>query len=109
MWSRGPGRGDARHVRSHLGLESPYDEGWFERPSTQDHRITTQVSISRLTTTSARRRCWPIATQVDPTSRFWFGLPTEVAAAVYPWDDYILAHSLVSVDTPEDDLFSGLR
>jgi len=27
-----------------LGIESPFDEKWFERPS-QDHRITTQIHI----------------------------------------------------------------
>ena len=35
------------------------------------------------------------ATQVDPTSPFWFGLPTEVARDAHPYDDYILARSLV--------------
>ena len=28
-----------------LGLESPFDERWFERPDT-DHRITTRVDVS---------------------------------------------------------------
>ena len=46
--------------------------------------------------------------QVDPTSPFWFGLPTEVARDVHPWDDYILARSLVETDLPEDDLFAGV-
>ena len=35
------------------------------------------------------------ATQVDPTSPFWFGLPPEVARTIHPVDEYILARSLV--------------
>ena len=51
------------------------------------------------------------ATQVDPTSPFWFGLPDDVAAKIYPWDDYELADTRVPVtgDGVEDDLFHGLR
>jgi mycothiol S-conjugate amidase len=90
-----------------LGLESPYDERWFSRPS-QDHRITTQVDISdfmqvRPAALRAHR------TQIDPESPFWFGLPPEVADRIHPWDDYALARSLVDAPTPEDDLFAGIR
>ena len=49
------------------------------------------------------------ATQVDPTSPFWFGLPPEVMREVHPFDDYELARSLVDTTIPEDDLFAGLR
>ncbi len=49
------------------------------------------------------------ATQGDPTSPFWFGLPPEVARTVYPFDDYILADSAVATELPEDDLFAGVR
>ena len=49
------------------------------------------------------------ATQVDPTSPFWFGLPREVTRSIHPFDDYILARSLVDADLPEDDLFAGVR
>jgi mycothiol S-conjugate amidase len=48
------------------------------------------------------------ATQVDPTSRFWFGLPPEVARTVFPYEEYVLARSLVPTTVPEDDLFSGV-
>jgi mycothiol S-conjugate amidase len=90
-----------------LGLESPYDERWFSRPS-QDHRITTQIDISgfmhvRPEALKAHR------TQIDPESPFWFGLPPEVADTIHPWDDYELARSLVDAPTPEDDLFAGVR
>ena len=48
-------------------------------------------------------------TQVDPNSGFWFSLPPEVARTIHPYDDYILAESLVDTEVPEDDLFAGVR
>jgi mycothiol S-conjugate amidase len=89
-----------------LGLESPFDEKWFERPS-QDERMTTTVDITGY---AAVREMALMAheTQVDPTSKFWFGLPPEVSQAVYPVDEYVLARSLVPTTVPEDDLFAGV-
>jgi mycothiol S-conjugate amidase len=106
VWSRQ--RMLATHEKfGELGLESPFTEEWFERPS-QDHRITTQVPIGdwfdvRLEALLAH------ATQVDPNSPFWFGIPREVARTIHPYDDYILAESLVDTEVPEDDLFAGVR
>ena len=48
------------------------------------------------------------ATQVDPESKFWFGLPQDKAAAAYPYDDYILAAARVEAPTPEGDMFAGV-
>jgi len=103
-WSR------ARILATHqkfldLGLESPFDEKWFERPD-HDDRITTRLDV---TEHNDVRRAALLAhqTQIDPDSPFWFGLPPEVV--VYPFDDYILARSLVDTATPEDDLFVGVR
>ncbi len=104
VWSR------ARMVATHekfaeLGLESPFDAKWFERPS-QDHRITTSIRIDnqvRMEALLAHR------TQVDPTSPFWFGLPPEVQRDLHPFDEYVLARSRVESELPEDDLFAGLR
>jgi mycothiol S-conjugate amidase len=89
-----------------LGLESPYSAEWFERPD-QDHRVTTSIDIAehyevRLEALRAH------ATQVDPSSPFWFGLPPEVARDVHPYEDFILAHSRVGVTVPESDLFAGI-
>jgi mycothiol S-conjugate amidase len=90
-----------------LGLESPFTDEWFARPS-QDHRITTQVDVGEWHEVR-RDALIAHATQVDPASPFWFALPTEVARNVHPWDDYILAKSLVPTEPHEDDLFAGLR
>ncbi len=52
------------------------------------------------------------ATQVDPTAAFWFGLSDDELAEIYPWEDWILARSLVgdipSHDDVEHDLFQGI-
>ena len=105
-WSR------ARIVATHekmleLGVESPFDDEWFKRPD-QDHRITTRVEVGDHY--DARRDgLLAHATQIDPASPFWFGLPPEVARTVHPYDDYVLARSLVDAPVPEDDLFAGIR
>jgi mycothiol S-conjugate amidase len=121
-WSR------AKFMSTHdkfleLGLESPYDQRWFDRPS-EDHRITTRVEVRdyydvRVNALLAH------ATQIDPNSPWWFGLPHDVARDVHPFDDYLLARSVLDhvpgedrrpprdpeehFDQFETDLFHGLR
>ena len=90
-----------------LGLESPFDQKWFDRPA-QDERITTVVEISEfMDVRPAALKAH--ATQIDPTSAFWFGLPPEEARTVHPYDEYELARSLVDTELPEDDIFAGVR
>lgn len=88
------------------GLESPYDQAWFDRPS-QDHRITTRVSTDGFGDVR-----WDAllahATQVDPDSPFWFGLPRDIARDIHPWDEYVLAVSHVDSDESVGDLFHGV-
>ncbi|MFN5601207.1 MAG: PIG-L family deacetylase [Acidimicrobiaceae bacterium] len=90
--------------------ESPFDENWLKRPS-QDHRITTRLHIAeylRARTESLLAH----ATQVDPTSKWWFGLDDDELGKVYPWEDWILAMSVLA-EIPEGimetDLFAGIR
>ena len=90
-----------------MGLESPFGEDWFQRPN-QDDRVTTSIEMSewidiRLEALLAH------ATQVDPDSAFWFGLPREIARTVHPYEDYILGHSRVETTFPETDLFAGIQ
>jgi len=106
QWSRD--RILAMHERLlELGLESPFDAKWFDRPSHED-QITTKVEVGAY---YPRRKAALLAhaTQIDPASPFWFALPDDVAATVHPWDDYQLARSLVDSELPEDDLFAGIR
>ena len=92
-----------------LGLESPFDDSWRERwkDNDSDSRITTRVAIGDYYAVR-EKALLSHATQIDPTSPFWFGLPTDVARDVHPFDDYVLARSLVESDIPESDLFAGI-
>ena len=88
--------------------ESPFDERFLDRES-EDHLITTKIDVQDFW----NERCDALlahATQVDPNEPFWFPLPRDIAAAVYPYDDFELARSEVaSSDQIEDDLFFGIR
>jgi mycothiol S-conjugate amidase len=81
-----------------------------ERPW-QDDRITTRIEVGQWL--SVRRDALLAhATQIDPTSPFWFGLSDEVLAELYPWEEWVLARSLVGTPTDgelEHDLFAGVR
>ena len=107
VWTR------ARVLAAHerflkLGLESPYGPEFFERVD-QDDRVTTRVDISDFADVRPRALL-AHRTQIDPESKHWFGLPPEEARTVYPYDDYVLARSLVGeTGAGEDDLFAGLR
>ena len=90
-----------------LGLESPFDEDWLARPGSED-RITTSIDLTGHEDVR-RLALLAHATQVDPSSKYWFGLPPEVMKTIHPYDDYILARSLVESELPEDDLFAGVR
>jgi len=106
VWSR------RRMIATHeklleLGMESPYQDEWFERED-HDHRITTSVDVGEVTHVR-RQALLAHATQIDPESPFWFALPPDVARTVHPYEEYVLARSLVDTDLPEDDLFAGVE
>lgn len=91
---------------------SPFDENWFKRPEV-DHRLTTRLEIGQYYwARSGALRAH--ATQVDASEAFWFGLSDDELAEVYPFEDWILAKSLVP-STPlaegeyENDFFAGIR
>jgi mycothiol S-conjugate amidase len=96
-----------------LGLESPYTR-WFEPPPDDapppppPPPITTRIEVGAYYG-HRKGALLAHATQIDPESPFWFALPDDVAATVYPYDDYTLARSLVDSEPPEDDLFAGVR
>jgi mycothiol S-conjugate amidase len=95
-----------------LGLESPFDAEWLERARANTSNYSTLVDVSDHTDVR-RRALLAHATQVDPTSPFWFGLPPEVARSIHPIDEYELARSIVALDASEmgteTDLFAGVR
>ena len=110
VWARA--RLEAWHQAfADLGIESPYGEDWFKRPS-QDDRITTRIPLEPEHWAARNAALLAHATQVDPTERFWFGLPEEIQHRSYPVEDWILARSLVGMPADghiEDDLFAGMR
>jgi mycothiol S-conjugate amidase len=104
-----------------LGLESPFDEEWRSRwKEIPAEPISTSIDISEFSDVR-RDALLAHATQVDPKSRFWFGLPPEVMRSIHPFDDYrlalvagadgaLVAPSTVTSDgTIETDLFAGIR
>jgi mycothiol S-conjugate amidase len=106
VWSRA--RVLAQHEKMlELGLESPFDDEWLNRPSADD-RITTRVDVGDYLDVR-RKALIAHATQVDPESPFWFALSPEMSKDAYPYDDYILAASRVDTSTPETDLFAGIE
>ena len=91
------------------GLESPYAdwlEDWKEDPE-WDARITTRVPCADYFAVRDRALI-AHATQIDPEGR-WFAVPLEVHQRAWPTEDYELVRSLVPHQTPEDDLFAGVR
>lgn len=105
----------ARLMAVHEGMirlrgESPFDDAWLERPDA-DHRITTRLDIGAfLWARSGALRAH--ATQVDPTEPWWFGLDDDQLAEVYPYEDWILARSLVGTPAEgelETDMLAGVR
>ncbi|MEZ5239435.1 MAG: PIG-L family deacetylase [Microthrixaceae bacterium] len=91
-----------------MGLESPFGEDWQARfeDTGQDDRITTRIPI-RDYYEVRRRRCGRMPPRSIPRVRSGSGCRPRWRD-VHPWDDYILARSLVPTSPPEDDLFAGV-
>jgi mycothiol S-conjugate amidase len=91
-----------------LGLESPFDERWLARLE-HDEFFTTTIDIEGFADVRAEA-LKAHATQVDPNSPFWFGLPPEVLRDIHPTEEFRLARSRVGpTELTEDDLFAGIR
>ena len=100
-----------------LGLESPFDADWRARWDTMPEEVATAVVDITPQAHVRREALLAHATQVDPKSKFWFGLPPEVMESIQPHDDYRLAyvgdpdgtvHAPERDGAVEDDLFAGL-
>lgn len=109
VWSK------ARMLAVHHALiakhgKSPFEDSWFDRPD-HDDRITTRVDISEFQwARSGALRAH--ATQIDPEEPWWFGLDDDELNAVWPWEEWVLARSLVGpipAQRQEADLFDGIR
>jgi mycothiol S-conjugate amidase len=99
-----------------LGMESPYTDERFARmleaeAADEEKRepAGTHVVVDISGHTSVvREALLAHATQVDPTSRHWFGLPPEVADTVYPYEEYEVVRDLAGGVGRLDDLFAGV-
>jgi mycothiol S-conjugate amidase len=88
------------------GIESPYAE-WVAAIDKRPKRtITTRVPCSDYFEVRDRALL-AHATQVDPDG-WWFRMPRELEARVWPTEDFEAAVSYVPVKPGEDDLFAGL-
>lgn len=92
-----------------LGMESPFGD-WIES------RMAREIPEREVTTRVACADYFPArdaalrahVTQIDPEG-FFFAVPREIEAEVWPTEEFELAASRVPVELPEDDLFAGIR
>jgi mycothiol S-conjugate amidase len=90
------------------GRESPIAQWLDSWPDDRVERtITTRVECAKWFG-RRDRALLAHATQIDPDGWF-FLLPGEEQARLWPTEDYELAGSVVPTDLPEDDLFAGVR
>jgi mycothiol S-conjugate amidase len=96
-------------VYEQLGEESPYAERMARWPT--DVEITPPTTVVDVGDFLAARRAALLAhrTQIDPESH-WMRVPDDLLRTTFPWEEYVLARSLVATGTePETDLFAGVR
>lgn len=109
VWSRTRLLAVHQAMLAKLG-KSPYDDKWLNRPG-HDERITSRLDVaSHMWARSGALRAH--ATQVNPLEPWWFGLDDDELAAVYPFEDWVLAKSAVGSpadDEVEIDLFANIR
>src|SRR5665647_3235734 len=95
------------HAMIQAGLASPYGDWLASRQMREipERDVTTRVHVAPwFAARDAALRAY--ATQVDPGG-FFFAVPRDLEARVWPVEEYELAHSHVPVALPEDDLFAG--
>jgi mycothiol S-conjugate amidase len=91
------------------GLVSPFGD-WIESRAAREipeRPVTTRVEVSAY---FPQRDAALVAhaSQIDPEG-FFFAVPRDLEADVWPWEEYELAESRVPTTLPEDDLFVGVR
>ena len=90
-----------------LELDSPYTSEFLERMGRVEP-FTTTIDVTGFAGVRDAA-LMAHATQIDPDSKWWFGLPQEVRDGVHPFEHYRLARSRVGgIEVVEDDLFAGV-
>jgi mycothiol S-conjugate amidase len=92
-----------------LGLESPFgDERVARMLEDPQPQSSTAVDVAGYNDVRSEALL-AHATQVDPTSRMWFGLPPEVEKALPNTEEYqLIRNRLGPTEVVEDDLFAGV-
>lgn len=91
------------------GLESPFGDWITSRAAREvpERQVTTRVHVADWF--PARDAALVAhATQIDPEG-FFFAVPRDLEARVWPVEEYELAVSHVPTTLPEDDLFAGIH
>ncbi|MFD6178121.1 MULTISPECIES: mycothiol conjugate amidase Mca [unclassified Isoptericola] len=91
------------------GLESPFGD-WIESRAAREIPERTATASIPVADYFAQRDAALVAhaSQIDPDG-FFFAVPRDLEADVWPTEEYELADSRVPTTQPEDDLFAGLR
>ncbi|MEJ5866589.1 mycothiol conjugate amidase Mca [Pseudokineococcus sp. 5B2Z-1] len=89
------------------GGESPFAEWLEQRSDRPERRVDARIPCAEHF--EARDRALLAhATQIDPGG-FFFRVPRQQQAELWPTEEFELARSAVGTATPEDDLFAGVR
>ena len=89
--SRSPGSDRCTRSSWNWGSSLPSTKaGGSGRDEVPTEPVTTSIDITDFADVR-REALLAHATQVDPKSPFWFGLPPEVMRSIHPFDDYRLA------------------
>ncbi len=99
----------AHEAMQAAGLESPFGE-WIESRTAREipeRQATTHVEVAKYFP-QRDAALLAHASQIDPKG-FFFAVPRDIEAEVWPTEDFELAESHVPTRTPEDDLFAGIR
>jgi mycothiol S-conjugate amidase len=100
-----------------LGLESPFtgerlksilEADSAPAPGSEGDLPRVVVDVTGYTSVT-REALLAHATQVDPNSRMWFGLPPDAADSVYPYEEYEVARDLTAAGPSADGLFDGVE
>ncbi len=95
------------HAALDRGLESPF-EHWLDRIEDLGEDPPDLVAVEVANTLQAGRDALRAhRTQIDPDG-VWFALPTEVIAAVYPYEDFEVLAEAAPFDRAAGDLFAGM-
>ena len=88
------------------GIETPFGEWLAKWDTSRPERITTRIHVGDHLR-AAREALRAHRTQIDPDG-FWFTIPEDLVAELYPYEEFRLAYSEVATERPERDLFAGI-